>query len=124
MVSSHVNRGRHNLAANAIWIMRRVGMEAYQTFPSKFCAYVLVPGGQTMAGASPTMTVQSYVRIERTEPIFDGQRAVHHLLKNLSMAKVRPAEPPDLLPVFNKWITRYNDSINLTSCRTCLHCAT
>jgi len=31
MVSPHVNRGRRNLAANTISVMRQVGMEAYQT---------------------------------------------------------------------------------------------
>jgi hypothetical protein len=31
MVSSHVTRGRANLAANTIGLMRRVGMEAFQT---------------------------------------------------------------------------------------------
>jgi hypothetical protein len=122
MVSPHVNRGRHNLAANAIWILRHLGMEAYQTFPSKFCAYVLVPGGQKMAGASPTMTVQSYVRIERTEPIFDGQRAVHHLLKNLAMMRVKPADRPDLLPIFKRLLAPQYEH-QLTSCRTCLYCA-
>jgi hypothetical protein len=36
MVSSHVARGRHNLAANAIFLMRRIGMRAFQTvlFPT------------------------------------------------------------------------------------------
>jgi hypothetical protein len=36
MVSRHVNRGRRNLAANTILLMRRVGMRAVQTvlFPS------------------------------------------------------------------------------------------
>jgi len=36
MISSHVNRGRRNLAANTIHLMRRIGMTAYQT--------VLLPG--------------------------------------------------------------------------------
>lgn len=31
MISPAVDRGRHNLAANMIWVMRRIGMEAYQT---------------------------------------------------------------------------------------------
>ncbi len=31
MVSPHVNKGRRNLAANTISVMRQVGMEAYQT---------------------------------------------------------------------------------------------
>ena len=31
MVSSHVARGRSNLAANTIWLMRRIGLQAYQT---------------------------------------------------------------------------------------------
>lgn len=31
MVSSHVRRGRNNLAANTIWLMRRIGLQAYQT---------------------------------------------------------------------------------------------
>jgi hypothetical protein len=31
MVSPHVTRGRRNLAANAIWLMRYTGMRAYQT---------------------------------------------------------------------------------------------
>lgn len=31
MVSPHVTRGRRNLAANTIWLMRLVGMQAYQT---------------------------------------------------------------------------------------------
>ncbi len=31
MVSPHVTRGRRNLASNAIWLMRRVGMRAFQT---------------------------------------------------------------------------------------------
>lgn len=31
MVSSHVTRGRNNLAANTIWLMRRIGLQAYQT---------------------------------------------------------------------------------------------
>jgi hypothetical protein len=31
MVSSHVSRGRSNLAANTIWLMRRLGLHAYQT---------------------------------------------------------------------------------------------
>jgi hypothetical protein len=31
MVSSHIARGRSNLAANTIWLMRRIGMQAYQT---------------------------------------------------------------------------------------------
>ncbi len=31
MVSSHVTRGRNNLAANTIWLMRKIGLSAYQT---------------------------------------------------------------------------------------------
>lgn len=31
MITSHVTAGRRNLAANAIWLMRYAGMEAYQT---------------------------------------------------------------------------------------------
>lgn len=31
MVSSHIVRGRRNLASNAIWLMRSVGMQAFQT---------------------------------------------------------------------------------------------
>ena len=31
MVSSHVTRGRRNLAANTILLMRRIGMRAFQT---------------------------------------------------------------------------------------------
>lgn len=31
MISSHVTRGRSNLAANTIWLMRRIGLQAYQT---------------------------------------------------------------------------------------------
>lgn len=31
MISPHVKRGRRNLAANAIWLMRYAGMQAYQT---------------------------------------------------------------------------------------------
>ncbi|HUM68180.1 MAG TPA: hypothetical protein PLK31_04970 [Chloroflexota bacterium] len=31
MISPAVDRGRHNLAANMIWVMRHTGMEAYQT---------------------------------------------------------------------------------------------
>jgi hypothetical protein len=31
MVSSHVARGRRNLAANTVWLMRYAGMKAYQT---------------------------------------------------------------------------------------------
>lgn len=31
MVSSHVTRGRRNLAANTIFLMRRIGMSAFQT---------------------------------------------------------------------------------------------
>jgi hypothetical protein len=32
MVSSHVPRGRRNLAANTIYVMREAGMNAFQTF--------------------------------------------------------------------------------------------
>lgn len=41
MISAHVKRGRHNLAANTIELMRRIGMNAFQTtlFPR-------VPGEQ------------------------------------------------------------------------------
>jgi hypothetical protein len=31
MVSSHVGRGRRNLAAGAVWLMRSIGMQAFQT---------------------------------------------------------------------------------------------
>jgi hypothetical protein len=31
MMSSHITRGRHNLAANTIFLMRRIGMSAFQT---------------------------------------------------------------------------------------------
>jgi hypothetical protein len=31
MVSAHVDRGRHNLAASAVYLMRAVGMNAFQT---------------------------------------------------------------------------------------------
>lgn len=38
MVSPHVNRGRRNLAANAIALMRRVGMRAFQTVLFPHCS--------------------------------------------------------------------------------------
>ena len=31
MVSSHVTRGRHNLAASSIFLLRHIGIEAFQT---------------------------------------------------------------------------------------------
>ena len=212
MVSSHVNRGRHNLAANMIWVMRHIGMESYQTVllphippieikrlnhltldaiatqaidvvpeiqralivsqslvrtvamnihfvanlmevminmrqwnqdlstkvgqelwrkrtvtyfvydphsgqfaPSKFCAYVSISQltTRTIPITGSTMTVQNYVQIDSTEAIFDGQRAVHHLTKNLGMARIMSDEHPDLLTVFNKWLSQHIESINV-----------
>jgi hypothetical protein len=212
MVSPHVDRGRNNLAANMIWVMRYIGMRAYQTVllphtspleikrlnhlvrdciarevidieseiqraltvsdsllqtvamdihfvanlmevmlnlnqwnhevmtesgqrpwgkrtvtyfvcdlrsrqfaPSKFCAYVSIPALSSRAApiAGSAMTVQNYVQIEKADPIFDGQRAVHHLIKNLAMVRVEPDERPDILPLFNRWLAQHNDSINV-----------
>jgi hypothetical protein len=42
MITSHVTRGRRNLAANTIWLMRYAGMQAYQTplFPHVSPAHI------------------------------------------------------------------------------------
>lgn len=212
MVSSHVDRGRHNLSANMIEVMRQIGMEAYQTVllphtspleikrlnyltldamvtqaidvvseiqraltvsqsltqttgrnihfaanlmevmanlqqwnqdlltipcqelwgkrtvtyfvcdprsgqfaPSKFCAYVSIPkravGIAPMAGS--TMTVHSYVQTDWAEPIFDGQRAVQHLMKNLAMCRLGSGQHANLLDIFNRWLSHHHNHINV-----------
>jgi hypothetical protein len=212
MISPGVARGRRNLAANMIWVMRRIGMEAYQTVllphtsrqeirrlnhlapdaliqealnvqaeiervltvcyslgqtdtmnihfvanlmevmfnleqwnqdlatksgqalwgkrtvtyfacnprsgqfaPSKSCAYVpvsdLTAPGSAVVGS--IMTLPTYVQIDRTEPIFDGGRAVDHLTRNLAMRRVPATEQPGLLRQFEEWLSRHSDSINV-----------
>lgn len=212
MISPGVDRGRHNLAANMIWVMRHIGMEAYQTVllphtsreeikrlnllsldgiiqeainvepeieralivsqslaqtgtmnihfvanlmeviinlnqwnldlstesgqqlwgkrtvtyfvydprsrlfaPSKTCAYVTIPRPVTQTNAiiGSIMTVQNYVQIDSTEPIFDGGRAVNHLTKNLAMTRLTAAERPDLRDLFNTWFWRHDANINV-----------
>lgn len=208
MISPGVDRGRHNLAANMIWVMRHIGMEAYQTVllphrsreeikrlnllsldaiirtainvapeieraltvsqsllqtdtmnihfvanlmevmlnlnqwnhdlatesgqqlwgkrtvtyfiydprshqfaPSKACAYVAVSKPATQTNS--IMTVHNYIQIDSTEPIFDGARAVIHLTKNLAMVCVMASERPDVGALFNKWLSRHSNSINV-----------
>lgn len=212
MISPGVDRGRQNLAANMIWVMRSIGMEAYQTFllphssreeikrlstlpildiskqslniqleieraltisqslgqadsmnihfvanlmevmlnlnqwnhdlatecgrqlwgkrtvtyfiydprsrqfaPSKSCAYVSVPNPTTKTSSitNSIMTIQNYVQIDHTEPIFDGARAVNHLTKNLAMIRVEMDERANLRASFNQWLAQYHNTINV-----------
>jgi hypothetical protein len=212
MVSSHVARGRRNLAANTIWLMRYAGMQAYQTHllphaspddvkrlnyleatalaqekvdviseirralavshmlaevgetavhfaanttevalnlhqwneellapagqrlwgrrtvayfvydarsgrfaPSKFCAYVPIPGAAMTAVpiTGITMTVDRYVQIDHDEPIFDGRRAHQHLAHNLAMRLVKGSEQPELLARFQLWLPPYAGCLNV-----------
>ena len=80
-----------------------------------FIADVSIPklAAQTTPITGSTMTVQDYGQIDSTEPIFDGHRAVHHLTKNLAIIQVKPDERPDLLAIFNNWLSRHNDNINV-----------
>jgi hypothetical protein len=211
MVSSHVVRGRRNLAANTIYVMREAGMSAFQTVllpefdpyqikrlnhlrvaeiqneilpvqkeleraisisesilstnekriyfaanllevmlnlrrwnqelltnegrelwkkrtityfvfdqytknfaPSKFCAYVPINANFDLQAKRTLveMTVNLYSTLE-TETCFDGNRAQTHLIKNLAMIAFKPDEMPEILPLFERWLNNYSESINV-----------
>lgn len=107
-------------SGQALWGKRTVTYFAYnpwsgQFAPTKSCAYVPVPrpaaAGNTAAAG--IMTLPAYVQIDHDEPIFDGSRAVDHLTRNLAMVRVRAEERPDLQRLFQKWLSRHRDSINV-----------
>lgn len=212
MVSSHVQRGRRNLAANTIHVMREAGMRAFQTVllpefgpetikqinharlgdiqdyslqirreikravsisesvagvkekrihyasnllevmmnlrrwnyellteqgrelwgkrtityfafdrltqsfaPSKFCAYVPVGRSFDYADgrAIVEMTLSLYSTLE-AEPSFDGNRAQTHLTKYLAMNRINPDDRTDISFLFDKWLSKYSDHINVS----------
>lgn len=126
MMSAHVERGRRNLAANTILLMRHVGMSAFQTYfvfdprsgtfaPSKFCAFTgiaEVKTGTTII-AKTGMTMELYAVLDESEAIFDGQRAQVHLTRNLAMTPHPAAELPKVAALFQKWLEQHSDSIKI-----------
>jgi hypothetical protein len=119
----NLRRWNHELLTQegrALWGKRTITYFVFdpitQTFaPSKFCAYI--PVGKSFdyaAGrAVVEMTVALYSTLE-TESSFDGNRAQTHLTKFLAMGAFNLDQRPDILPVFDRWLTKYSDCINVS----------
>lgn len=105
--------GRH------LWKKRTITYFVFDQFtqnfaPSKFCAYVPANTSFDFLANRTTieMNMSLYATLE-TESCFDGNRAQTHLVKNLSMKAFKPAELPQLIPIFENWLSRHLESINV-----------
>jgi hypothetical protein len=76
--------------------------------PAKFCAYVSIAQvtAITLPTDGSTMTMQQYAHIDHDEPIFDGQRARQHLVRNLGMTRVKAQDAPAIQHHFQRWVTK------------------
>lgn len=85
--------------------------------PSKFCAFLpirsLRDAGQF--AATPRMTLLLYVRLDESEPRFDGGVAQRHLTKRLGMVPKTPADDPRLAAQFQRWLESVGDLITVHS---------
>ena len=103
MVSPHVNKGRRNLAANTISVMRQVGMEAYQT--------VLLP--QLPPDEIKRLNHLDRVRLEcsglQVEREIERAMVISEPVLRLSSSEIHPAG--DLLVVLLN-LRRWNDDVS------------
>jgi hypothetical protein len=117
MVSGHVVRGRRNLAANTICLMRHFVFDrkTKQFAPSKFCAYLplSLDGPCVLPISAPAMTIELYASLDETEARFDGNRAWRHLNEHLAMKLIPVTEDPELSAFFEAWSRGVTESIQV-----------
>ncbi len=106
MVSSHVTRGRRNLAANTILLMRRVGMSAFQTvlFPTIAPADI-----KRLNHLSPTELLTQTIDTES-----EINRALHIANPISSTANYQLHYAGDLFDVFCN-VQRWNEELATTA---------
>jgi hypothetical protein len=82
--------------------------------PSKFCSYSAIRKHRVREiRMLSEMTIGIYVTIHGTDSRFDGSKARIHLTKNLAM-QPHPAEKANkILPHFEMWLKKHNETILL-----------
>src|SRR4051794_28956022 len=109
MVSAHVNRGRRNLATNMIYVMRAMGMRAFQTTLLPHLSGTEVQRLNSIGGeALRREAVAVQPEIERAIIVSEPVDAQQHQTVHLS------GEPVQVL--FN--LRRWNDEIASSENRT------
>ena len=126
MMSAHVVRSRHNLAASTVYLMRAGGMQAFQTLllpalrgneiqaanhtpvaellPSKYCGVVPVTCRVNEMKGDPAMDMATYASLDESETRFDGAVARDHLARRLAMSISRMEDaPPQTRAAFEQW---------------------
>lgn len=88
MVSAHVARGRQNLAANTIYLMRRNGMRAYQTvlmpqYEGEHIQYLNQLPFSELTAMAPTIEPEIERAMSITEPLNAGTEKELHFAGNL-----------------------------------------
>ena len=83
--------------------------------PSKFCAYVSIArlASVTLPTDGATMTAARYKQIDHDDPIFDGQRARNHLVRNLGMRLVKAIDAPPIQQRFQQWLSSFSEYIHV-----------
>jgi hypothetical protein len=101
----------------ALWGRRTITYFVFDTIsghfaPAKFCAYIALSPESSSGGPQGTMTVSSYATLQ-SDRRFDGNRAWMHLVENLGMHMVLPADAAQIYPVFTRWLQDYERFLNM-----------
>src|SRR5262249_47287287 len=84
--------------------------------PSKFCAYTPVPpaaGVGEQGVNSQRMTTRAYSELNDGTHIMDGQRAWRHLVNEIRLRPLPPAEAGSVSDDFTAWLDQCGEAISV-----------
>ncbi len=106
----------------AFWKRRTVSYFVFDPIsrdfaPSKFCAYVIPVTATERASEgslnSGLMDLQTYCKLDESDPRFDGQIARLHLERQLGMIVIPAPESNAIDRAFKEWLDRHHAMINV-----------